>query len=44
MAQWQKVQELGSAHLEQVHQLYRSDLLPMEVRHCLAAWIEDQAW
>ncbi|XP_019369818.1 PREDICTED: signal transducer and activator of transcription 2 [Gavialis gangeticus] len=44
MAQWEKVQELGRTHLEQVLQLYRSDLLPMEVRHCLAAWIEDQAW
>ncbi|KAM6039209.1 signal transducer and activator of transcription 2 [Chlamydotis macqueenii] len=44
MAQWQEVQGLANAHLEQVHQLYAGAALPMAVRQCLAAWIEDQNW
>ncbi|XP_065510305.1 signal transducer and activator of transcription 2 [Caloenas nicobarica] len=44
MAQWQEVQSLANAHLEQVHQLYAGAALPMAVRQCLAAWIEDQNW
>ncbi|KAM6231170.1 signal transducer and activator of transcription 2 [Spheniscus humboldti] len=44
MAQWQEVQSLANAYLEQVHQLYAGAALPMVVRQCLAAWIEDQNW
>ncbi|XP_069662544.1 signal transducer and activator of transcription 2 isoform X1 [Haliaeetus albicilla] len=44
MAQWQEVQSLANAYLEQVHQLYARAELPMAVRQCLAAWIEDQNW
>ncbi|XP_068777531.1 signal transducer and activator of transcription 2 [Struthio camelus] len=44
MAQWQELQSLANAALEQVDQLYSSVALPMEVRQCLAAWIEDQNW
>ncbi|NXF42009.1 STAT1 protein, partial [Nyctibius bracteatus] len=44
MAQWQEVQSLANACLEQVHQLYAGAALPMVVRQCLAAWIEDQNW
>ncbi|XP_062453312.1 signal transducer and activator of transcription 2 isoform X2 [Rhea pennata] len=44
MAQWQELQSLANTSLEQVHQLYSSVALPMEVRQCLADWIEDQNW
>ncbi|XP_064330401.1 signal transducer and activator of transcription 2 [Phalacrocorax carbo] len=44
MAQWQEVQSLANAYQEQVHQLYAGAMLPMVVRQCLAAWIEDQNW
>ncbi|KAM6394927.1 signal transducer and activator of transcription 2 [Rhynochetos jubatus] len=44
MAQWQEVQSLANAYLEQIHQLYAGAALPMVVRQCLAAWIEDQNW
>ncbi|KAM6364820.1 signal transducer and activator of transcription 2 isoform 1-T2 [Pluvialis apricaria] len=44
MAQWQEVQSLANTYLEQVHQLYAGATLPMVVRQCLAAWIEDQNW
>ncbi|XP_061299887.1 signal transducer and activator of transcription 2-like [Pezoporus flaviventris] len=44
MAQWQEVQNLANAYLEQIHELYAGAALPMAVRQCLAAWIEDQNW
>uniref|UniRef100_A0A8C3Y201 Signal transducer and activator of transcription n=1 Tax=Catharus ustulatus TaxID=91951 RepID=A0A8C3Y201_CATUS len=44
MAQWQEVQSLANTYQEQVHQLYAGSALPMAVRQCLAAWIEDQNW
>ncbi|TFK02942.1 diencephalon/mesencephalon homeobox protein 1 [Platysternon megacephalum] len=44
MAQWQEVQQLEKTYLEQVHQLYSEDDLPMEVRQYLAPWLEDQNW
>ncbi|XP_043362455.1 signal transducer and activator of transcription 2 isoform X2 [Dermochelys coriacea] len=44
MAQWQEVQQLEKAYLEQVHQLYSEDHLPMEVRQYLASWLEDKNW
>ncbi|XP_074835799.1 signal transducer and activator of transcription 2 [Carettochelys insculpta] len=44
MAQWLEVQQLESAYLEQVHQLYSEDHLPMEVRQYVASWLEDQNW
>ncbi|KAM4644076.1 LOW QUALITY PROTEIN: signal transducer and activator of transcription 2 [Amazona ochrocephala] len=44
MAQWQEVQNLANAYLEQIHQLYTGAALPMAVRQYLAAWIEDQNW
>uniref|UniRef100_A0A672UTW6 STAT transcription factor protein interaction domain-containing protein n=1 Tax=Strigops habroptila TaxID=2489341 RepID=A0A672UTW6_STRHB len=36
MAQWQEVQNLANAYLEQIHQLYATAALPMAVRQCLA--------
>ncbi|XP_030410552.1 signal transducer and activator of transcription 2 isoform X6 [Gopherus evgoodei] len=44
MAQWQEIQQLEKAYLEQVHRLYSEDHLPMEVRQYLAPWLEDQNW
>ncbi|KAM8794099.1 signal transducer and activator of transcription 2 [Eudromia elegans] len=44
MAQWQELQGLDNASLEQLHQLYSGAALPMAVRQSLAAWIEDQNW
>ncbi|XP_065432714.1 signal transducer and activator of transcription 2 isoform X1 [Chrysemys picta bellii] len=44
MAQWQEVQQLENTYLEQVHQLYSEDHLPMDVRQYLAPWLEDQNW
>ncbi|XP_071585721.1 signal transducer and activator of transcription 2 isoform X2 [Heliangelus exortis] len=44
MAQWQEVQALPNARLEEIHQLYSMAALPMAVRQCLAAWIENQNW
>uniref|UniRef100_A0A8B9FDT3 STAT transcription factor protein interaction domain-containing protein n=1 Tax=Amazona collaria TaxID=241587 RepID=A0A8B9FDT3_9PSIT len=37
MAQWQEVQNLANAYLEQIHQLYTGAALPMAVRQYLAA-------
>uniref|UniRef100_A0A674K203 STAT transcription factor protein interaction domain-containing protein n=1 Tax=Terrapene triunguis TaxID=2587831 RepID=A0A674K203_9SAUR len=44
MAQWQEVQQLENTYLEQVHQLYSEEHLPMDVRQYLAPWLEDQNW
>ncbi|XP_042305569.1 signal transducer and activator of transcription 2 [Sceloporus undulatus] len=44
MAQWQQIQSLDSVYLNQVHDLYLDNSLPMEVRQYLAYWIEEQDW
>ncbi|XP_066471970.1 signal transducer and activator of transcription 2 isoform X2 [Tiliqua scincoides] len=44
MAQWQQIQMLERVYLDQVHDLYANDCLPMEVRQYLSYWIEEQNW
>ncbi|XP_008102199.1 signal transducer and activator of transcription 2 isoform X1 [Anolis carolinensis] len=44
MALWQKIQMLDTVYLEQVHNLYMDERLPMEVREYIAYWIEEQDW
>uniref|UniRef100_H3BID4 Signal transducer and activator of transcription n=1 Tax=Latimeria chalumnae TaxID=7897 RepID=H3BID4_LATCH len=44
MSQWERLQELEFAYLQQVDELYSGNRLPMEVRHYLAHWIEAQDW
>nr|XP_056717021.1 signal transducer and activator of transcription 4 [Euleptes europaea] len=43
MSQWNQVQQLETRFLEQIDQIY-DDKFPMEVRHLLAQWIENQDW
>ncbi|XP_006864115.1 PREDICTED: signal transducer and activator of transcription 4 isoform X2 [Chrysochloris asiatica] len=43
MSQWNQVQQLEIKFLEQVDQFY-DDNFPMEIRHLLAQWIENQDW
>ncbi|KAJ6665237.1 hypothetical protein lerEdw1_004286 [Lerista edwardsae] len=43
MSQWSRVQQLETTFLEQIDQIY-DDKFPMEVRHLLAQWIENQDW
>lgn len=43
MSQWNQVQQLEAKFLEQIDQIY-DDKFPMEVRHLLAQWIENQDW
>uniref|UniRef100_A0A7N5JF42 Signal transducer and activator of transcription n=1 Tax=Ailuropoda melanoleuca TaxID=9646 RepID=A0A7N5JF42_AILME len=43
MSQWNQVQQLEIKFLDQVDQFY-DDNFPMEIRHLLAQWIENQDW
>nr|XP_060636657.1 signal transducer and activator of transcription 4 [Anolis sagrei ordinatus] len=43
MSQWNQIQQLEAKFLEQIDQIY-DDKFPMEVRHLLAQWIENQDW
>ncbi|XP_077175601.1 signal transducer and activator of transcription 4 isoform X2 [Paroedura picta] len=43
MSQWNQVQGLEARFLEQIDQIY-DDKFPMEIRHLLAQWIENQDW
>ncbi|XP_051009761.1 signal transducer and activator of transcription 4 isoform X2 [Acomys russatus] len=43
MTQWNQVQQLEIKFLEQIDQFY-DDNFPMEIRHLLAQWIENQDW
>ncbi|XP_038608461.1 signal transducer and activator of transcription 2 [Tachyglossus aculeatus] len=44
MSRWEALQALEPQFQEELHLLYLDDLLPMDVRCYLAAWIEDQNW
>lgn len=44
MAQWEKLRQLTNGYSHQLDELYDRDALPMDVRHYLAAWIENQDW
>ncbi|CAG0903451.1 unnamed protein product [Darwinula stevensoni] len=44
MALWAKIQELPADTFLQVQALYHPDHFPIEVRHYLANWIEEQNW
>ncbi|XP_051804165.1 signal transducer and activator of transcription 2 isoform X2 [Acanthochromis polyacanthus] len=44
MAQWDRLRQLPPVYIQQLHELYDRDGLPMDVRHYLSAWIEKQEW
>lgn len=44
MAQWNRLCNLPAVYRQQLDELYDKDVLPMEVRHYLAGWIEEQDW
>ncbi|XP_053285812.1 signal transducer and activator of transcription 2 isoform X1 [Pleuronectes platessa] len=44
MAQWDRLTQLPAALQQQLLELYDKEALPMDVRHYLAAWIENQEW
>lgn len=44
MAQWERLRILPDVYRQQLDELYDKDVLPMEVRHYLAGWIEKQEW
>uniref|UniRef100_A0A8D3D8Y6 Signal transducer and activator of transcription n=1 Tax=Scophthalmus maximus TaxID=52904 RepID=A0A8D3D8Y6_SCOMX len=44
MAQWDRLGQLPAAFKQQLLELYDRDSLPMDVRHYLAVWIENQEW
>ncbi|MGH0174779.1 UNVERIFIED_CONTAM: hypothetical protein FKN15_006456 [Acipenser sinensis] len=44
MAQWHSLQQLDSAYLQKVDELYFGEDFPMAVRHYLSSWIESQDW
>ncbi|MFT7801041.1 signal transducer and activator of transcription 1-alpha/beta-like isoform X1 [Arapaima gigas] len=44
MTQWEQLQQLDSLYLQKVDELYSQEVLPMDVRHYLAQWIESQDW
>lgn len=44
MAQWERLFNLPAVYRQHLDELYDKDVLPMEVRHYLAIWIEKQEW
>uniref|UniRef100_A0AAQ5X0S1 Signal transducer and activator of transcription n=1 Tax=Amphiprion ocellaris TaxID=80972 RepID=A0AAQ5X0S1_AMPOC len=44
MTQWDRLRQLPPVYIQQLHELYDRDGLPMDVRHYLSAWIEKQEW
>ncbi|CAG0924150.1 unnamed protein product, partial [Notodromas monacha] len=44
MALWARTQHLSPELFKQVESLYRPELFPIEIRHYLAQWIEEQNW
>lgn len=44
MSQWERVMQLPAAYQQQLHELYDNDDLPMDVRHYLSVWMENQEW
>ncbi|XP_059047347.1 signal transducer and activator of transcription 5B [Achroia grisella] len=43
MSLWARAQQLPPECLQEVRAIYR-DAFPIEVRHCLALWIENRVW
>ncbi|RVE46422.1 hypothetical protein evm_008956 [Chilo suppressalis] len=43
MSLWARAQQLPQESLQKVHAIY-VDQFPIEVRHCLAPWIESRIW
>ncbi|XP_052748046.1 signal transducer and activator of transcription 5B isoform X2 [Galleria mellonella] len=43
MSLWARAQQLPPECLQEVRSIYR-DTFPIEVRHCLALWIENRVW
>ncbi|KPJ21655.1 Signal transducer and activator of transcription 5B [Papilio machaon] len=43
MSLWARAQQLPQESLQQVRAIY-GDHFPIEVRHCLASWIESRIW
>ncbi|XP_072105267.1 signal transducer and activator of transcription 1-like isoform X1 [Mobula birostris] len=44
MSQWEKLKQLDTKYLEQLHNLYQDENFPMDIREYLAHWIESQDW
>ncbi|XP_078287613.1 signal transducer and activator of transcription 1-like isoform X2 [Rhinoraja longicauda] len=44
MSQWERLKQLDTKYLEQLHSLYQDDNFPMDIREYLAHWIESQDW
>ncbi|XP_058488355.1 signal transducer and activator of transcription 2 isoform X2 [Solea solea] len=44
MALWDRVRQLPAAYQQQLDELYDRDALPMDVRHYLSVWMENQEW
>lgn len=44
MALWHKTQQLPQKILQQMQNTIYGDHFPIEVRHFLAYWIDEQSW
>lgn len=44
MSVWEKIAQLPQDHIRYVQNFYLQSYFPIEVRHYLASWIEEQPW